>query len=119
MSATTVDSGGPGPHDPTGDAAGSRVTHERPGSEDRSAIRTDIQGLRALAVSLVVIYHVFPGSLSGGFVGVDVFFVISGFLITLHLMQKPPSGGRDLAKFWGRRIRRLLPASLLVLTTTL
>ncbi len=119
MSATTVDTGGSGPHDPTGDDAGSRVSHERPGSEDRSAIRTDIQGLRALAVSLVVVYHVFPGSLSGGFVGVDVFFVISGFLITLHLMQKPPSGGRDLAKFWGRRIRRLLPASLLVLTTTL
>ena len=97
-----------------------RAVHERPGSEDRAGVRTDIQGLRALAVSLVVVYHVFPHSfLSGGFVGVDVFFVISGFLITLHLMQKPPSRGRDLATFWGRRVRRLLPASLLVLTTTL
>jgi peptidoglycan/LPS O-acetylase OafA/YrhL len=96
------------------------AVHERPASADRTAVRTDIQGLRALAVSLVVVYHVFPHSfLSGGFVGVDVFFVISGFLITLHLMQKPPSRGRDLATFWGRRVRRLLPASLLVLTTTL
>jgi peptidoglycan/LPS O-acetylase OafA/YrhL len=84
-----------------------------------TVLRTDIQGLRAVAVSLVVVYHLFPSSLTGGFAGVDVFFVISGFLITLHLMQRPPSGARDLATFWGRRIRRLLPASLLVLTTTL
>ena len=96
-----------------------RALPDHPGSEKRAGLRTDIQGLRALAVSLVVVYHVFPGSLSGGFVGVDVFFVISGFLITLHLMQRRPSSGRDLATFWGRRVRRLLPASLLVLTVTL
>ena len=95
------------------------AAHERPGSGSRTEVRTDIQGLRAIAVSLVVVYHVLPSALSGGFVGVDVFFVISGFLITLHLMQQPPSGGRDLATFWGRRVRRLLPASLLVLSTTL
>ena len=93
---------------------------EHSGRAGGTAVRSDIQGLRALAVSLVVVYHVFPHRfLPGGFVGVDVFFVISGFLITLHLMQKPPSGGRDLATFWGRRVRRLLPASLLVLTSTL
>jgi peptidoglycan/LPS O-acetylase OafA/YrhL len=112
MSATTMDP--PGVPEGTADTGrdGSRTDHG-------AVLRTDIQGLRAVAVSLVVIYHLVPTSLTGGFAGVDVFFVISGFLITLHLMQKPPSGARDLAKFWGRRIRRLLPASLLVLGTTL
>jgi peptidoglycan/LPS O-acetylase OafA/YrhL len=80
--------------------------------------RQDIQGLRAVAVSLVLIYHVWPDALSGGYVGVDVFFVISGFLITAHLLQHPPRSRRDLAEFWGRRIRRLLPAALLVLAAT-
>jgi peptidoglycan/LPS O-acetylase OafA/YrhL len=84
-----------------------------------SVVRTDIQGLRALAVTLVLVYHLSPKTLSGGFIGVDVFFVISGFLITLHLLGHVPSGPRDLAKFWSRRVRRLLPASLLVLATTL
>jgi peptidoglycan/LPS O-acetylase OafA/YrhL len=95
-------------------AAGRDASRERdPG------IRTDIQGLRAIAVSIVVVYHLAPTWLSGGFAGVDVFFVISGFLITSHLLARAPRTGRDLATFWSRRIRRLLPASLLVLTTTL
>ena len=81
-------------------------------------VRPDIQALRALAVSLVVVYHLFPAWLPGGFVGVDAFFVISGFLITLHLVERPPRGGGDLLAFWGRRVRRLLPASLLVLAAT-
>lgn len=80
--------------------------------------RYDIQGLRALAVSLVVIFHLWPGALTGGFVGVDVFFVISGYLITAHLVANPPRTVRDLASFWGRRIRRLLPAAFLVLLVT-
>ena len=122
MSATTLDSGGAGVGDPNG--ARGQVADSRGGGTggvraDGHVLRTDIQGLRAVAVSLVVIYHLVPSSLTGGFIGVDVFFVISGFLITLHLMQRPPSGGRDLARFWGRRVRRLLPASLLVLATTL
>lgn len=90
-----------------------------PGVVDDHRLRTDIQALRALAVSLVLVYHLFPGSLTGGYIGVDVFFVISGFLITSHLLASPPRGGRDLLTFWGRRIRRLLPASLLVLAVTL
>ena len=84
-----------------------------------SGTRTDIQALRAIAVSLVLVYHLWPHRLTGGFTGVDVFFVISGFLITSHLLGRPPRGGRDLAVFWSRRIRRLLPASLLVLVVTL
>lgn len=83
------------------------------------APRTDIQGLRAVAVSLVVVYHLFPDRLTGGFVGVDVFFVISGFLITSHLITRAPRGIGDLLAFWGRRIRRLLPASLFVLAVTM
>lgn len=101
----------------------SRSLVERPpGSRDgraASGTRTDIQALRAVAVTLVLVYHLWPGSLTGGFTGVDVFFVISGFLITSHLLGRPPRSGRDLAEFWSRRLRRLLPASLLVLTVTL
>ena len=81
--------------------------------------RADIQGLRAIAVALVLAFHLWPDQLTGGFVGVDVFFVISGYLITSHLLQRPPASGRDVAKFWARRLRRLLPAALLVLLVTL
>jgi peptidoglycan/LPS O-acetylase OafA/YrhL len=81
--------------------------------------RKDIQGLRALAVALVVIFHLWAHGLRGGFVGVDVFFVISGFLITSHLLTKPPQTWSDLGAFWARRIRRLLPAALTVLTVSL
>lgn len=89
------------------------------GARDEKVLRTDIQGLRALAVALVVAYHLHAAAVPGGFVGVDVFFVISGFLITAHLVARPPRSGRDLGAFWGRRIRRLLPASLLVLVASL
>ncbi|MBV1780792.1 acyltransferase [Paeniglutamicibacter sp. ABSL32-1] len=81
--------------------------------------RGDIQGLRAIAVSLVVVYHLWPQRLTGGFIGVDVFFVISGFLITSHLMKRPPKSWSDLVAFWMRRVKRLLPASFLVLGATL
>lgn len=80
-------------------------------------MRTDIQGLRALAVVLVLLHHLWPGQIRGGFVGVDVFFVISGFLITSHLLSRPPTKAGDLLDFWGRRIRRLLPAATLVIVT--
>jgi len=83
------------------------------------ARRADIQGLRAIAVGLVVLFHLWPHRLTGGFIGVDVFFVISGYLITAHLLDRPPTTGRDVAAFWARRIRRLLPAALLVIGVTL
>lgn len=82
--------------------------------------RPDIQGLRTVAVGLVVIYHVWPGFLSGGFIGVDVFFVISGFLIIGSLLNEVAATGRiQLAVFYSKRIRRLLPASSLVLLATI
>ncbi|CAN5148012.1 acyltransferase family protein [soil metagenome] len=75
-----------------------------------------IQGLRAIAVLLVVIYHFEPGRLTGGYIGVDVFFVISGFLITQQLARELERTDRiKLPSFWAKRVRRLLPASLLVL----
>lgn len=78
--------------------------------------RLDIQGLRALAVLLVVFYHLRPDLVGGGYIGVDVFFVISGFLITSHMLREVlTSGTIKLREFWGRRIRRLLPAAFSVL----
>ncbi len=85
--------------------------------EPRSgAFRPEIQALRALAVTLVVVFHLFPRVLPGGYVGVDVFFVISGFLITGQLGRELERTGRiRLGRFWARRARRLLPASFAVL----
>ena len=84
-----------------------------------TAVRVDIQALRAVAVMLVVLFHLWPNRLTGGFVGVDVFFAISGFLITAHLLREAQGSGRiSLPAFWARRARRLLPASLLVLAVS-
>ena len=77
--------------------------------------RRDIDGLRAVAIALVLAYHVAPTIFPGGFVGVDVFFVLSGYLITKILVAAPGQLGR----FYGRRARRLAPALLVVLAATL
>lgn len=75
-----------------------------------------IQGLRAIAVLLVVVFHFWPGRLTGGYVGVDVFFVISGFLITGQLVRElQATNGIALPNFWAKRVRRLMPAAVLVL----
>lgn len=85
-----------------------------------STFRPDIEGLRAIAVGGVVAFHFGMSDLPGGFIGVDIFFVISGYLITRHLMQEIDCCGTvDLWRFYGRRARRLLPASLLVIAVTL
>ncbi len=77
--------------------------------------RADIQALRAIAVLLVVVNHIWAVRLPGGYVGVDVFFVISGFLITAHLLGEVARSGRvSLSAFYARRARRLLPAALVV-----
>ncbi|WP_160425276.1 acyltransferase family protein, partial [Agromyces seonyuensis] len=70
-----------------------------------------LDGLRALAVLAVIAYHAVPAAVPGGFAGVDVFFVISGFLITrLLLAERDATGGMRVLRFWMRRARRLLPA---------
>ncbi|MER8807133.1 acyltransferase family protein [Mesorhizobium australicum] len=85
-----------------------------------ASFRPDIQGLRALAVGGVVAYHFGVTALPGGFAGVDIFFVISGWLITTHLMQEITETGRlDLWRFYARRARRLLPAAIFVILATL
>lgn len=81
--------------------------------------RPDIDGLRALAVLGVVIHHAFPTLLPGGFIGVDIFFVISGYLITSILFIEDQNGNVDLTRFYLRRMRRLLPALILVLLSCL
>jgi len=95
----------------TGDEAGTA-----PG--DRK-FRPDVEGLRAVAVLLVVLYHAGIPWLTGGFVGVDVFFVLSGFVITgLLLRERATSGTTKLLNFYGRRSRRILPAATLVIMLT-
>ena len=82
--------------------------------------RLDIQILRAVAVSTVVLFHLWPSFLPGGYVGVDVFFVISGFLISGHIQSQLRSGNKfSFLSFYARRIRRLLPAASFVLFVTL
>jgi peptidoglycan/LPS O-acetylase OafA/YrhL len=91
-----------------------------PTPKAQAKYRPDIDGLRAIAILSVVFYHAgFPG-FSGGFVGVDVFFVISGFLISALLFNEAVTTGRvNLSAFYARRVRRLMPAGLLVVAVTL
>lgn len=82
--------------------------------------RPDIDGLRAIAVLSVVIFHAFPaGKLKGGFIGVDIFFVISGFLITGILLRELKAGTFSILQFYARRVVRIFPALIAVLVTCL
>lgn len=87
-------------------------------SLERSGFRLDIQGMRAIAVLLVLLYHAGVPGVRGGYIGVDVFFVISGFLITTHIVKLLDQDNLHLRTFWSRRIRRLLPASWSVAAIT-
>ena len=78
--------------------------------------RPDIDGLRAVAVGSVVAYHYFPKTAHGGFIGVDIFFVISGFLITSILAEQIAHGGIAFGDFYARRVRRIFPDLAVVLT---
>ncbi|MFE0801348.1 acyltransferase family protein [Streptomyces sp. NPDC058812] len=92
----------------------------RAGSRPKPPFRRDIQGLRGLAVTLVVLAHAGLPHLAGGYVGVDVFFVISGFLITSGLLREAgQSGSLPLRRFYGRRALRILPLATLVCLSTI
>ncbi len=87
-----------------------RLTHPR--------YRADIDGLRAIAVLAVIGFHAFPDRFPGGFIGVDIFFVISGFLISTIIFESLERGRFSFSEFYGRRIRRIFPALVLVLAAT-
>ncbi|KVC94769.1 acyltransferase [Burkholderia ubonensis] len=97
--------------DPRGEAR-SHASRQTPG------YRPDIDALRALAVASVVVFHAFPNWLPGGFVGVDVFFVISGYLITSHILRELDESRFSFRSFYGKRIRRIFPALLITLIGT-
>lgn len=81
--------------------------------------RLDIDGLRAAAVISVVAFHAFPNFIKGGFIGVDVFFVISGFLISTIIFNNLEIGSFSFVEFYSRRIKRIFPSLLLALFATL
>src|SRR5579862_6321871 len=86
---------------------------------DRSRYRPHLDGVRTLAVYIVVAFHAGLGVMSGGFIGVDIFFVLSGFLVTNLLLSDVARNGRvQLRRFYSRRVRRILPASLVTLVVT-
>jgi len=80
--------------------------------------RPDIDGLRAVAVLLVLFHHLFPNSITGGFIGVDIFFVISGFLITTQIFTELEAGKFSITEFYQRRINRIIPTLLVVSATS-
>lgn len=81
--------------------------------------RPHIDGLRAIAVLSVIVFHYFPHRLPGGFLGVDVFFVISGYLITQIVLRDLDRKDFSLFTFYGRRVRRILPALIVTLILVL
>ncbi len=86
--------------------------------ENRLRYILGLDGLRAVAVLAVIAYHLHIGPASGGFLGVDLFFVISGYLITTILLHKQDLGYQELLPFWMGRIRRLLPAAYVMIFLT-
>lgn len=93
--------------------------HSSDASRPHPQYRLDIDGLRAVAVLSVILYHAYPSLLLGGFAGVDVFFVISGYLIAAIIFQHIEENRFSIAAFYSRRIRRIFPALLLVLCSCL
>ncbi|MDN7413115.1 acyltransferase family protein [Burkholderia vietnamiensis] len=96
-------------------AAESHSGAQEAASRPAAGYRPDIDVLRALAVSSVILFHAFPRLLRGGFIGVDIFFVISGYLITAHILRDLGESHFSFGAFYGRRIRRIFPALLIVL----
>ena len=102
-----------------GRATGSARSDGIPGSKPRPLThpkyRPDIDGLRAIAVLAVILFHAFPNWIGGGFIGVDVFFVISGYLISTILIDNLAKNTFSVSEFYARRIKRIFPALIIVL----
>ncbi len=93
-----------------------RVEDEAGTAPEDRRFRPDVQGMRAIAILLVVLYHAHVPGFGGGYVGVDVFFVISGFVITgLLLRERSSTGSTSIRAFYGRRARRIIPAATVVI----
>lgn len=91
--------------------------HTTPESLTGPDYRPDIDGLRAVAVVSVVLFHAFPWMIPGGFIGVDVFFVISGYLITRIILRGTATGTFGFRDFYARRARRIFPSLIVVLAS--
>jgi peptidoglycan/LPS O-acetylase OafA/YrhL len=118
MPGRAFDAQASGVTDDVGPRAGRSTDHRHawpPGID----YRPDIDGLRAIAVLAVIVFHLHESLLPGGFVGVDVFFVISGFLITRNILREIEHGAFSLLEFYRRRVRRIAPAMLVVVAVTL
>jgi len=95
------------------------MTHHKHPHLAHPKYRPDIDGLRAIAILAVVIFHAFPLIMPGGFIGVDIFFVISGFLISSIIFSSLERDRFSLVEFYARRVKRIFPALILVFTTCL
>jgi peptidoglycan/LPS O-acetylase OafA/YrhL len=93
-------------------------TAPKPRNRPGEGYRPHLDGLRAVAVYLVVLFHAGAERVNGGFIGVDVFFVLSGYLVTQLLMRDLSRGAIRFGRFYARRMRRLLPASFAALVIT-
>lgn len=91
------------------------MTNTSPQYLSHPSYRSDIDGLRAIAILAVVAFHAFPSSLRGGFIGVDIFFVISGFLISKSIFEDFDKNTFNFAEFYSRRVKRIFPALIIVL----
>jgi peptidoglycan/LPS O-acetylase OafA/YrhL len=95
------------------------MLHTVPPVYQKSDYRPDIDGLRAIAILAVIIYHAFPKLLPGGFTGVDIFFVISGYLISKHIWEDLAAESFSIRTFYARRVRRIFPALSVILLVSL
>src|SRR5262245_8947774 len=102
-------------------ATGRRATEgaDAAGSEALGTYQPGLDGLRAMAILVVLAYHAEIPAARGGFLGISQFFTLSGFLIASILLRRHQAGDPDLRSFWGRRYRRLLPAAFLTLAGVL
>src|SRR6476646_5741867 len=114
MLPPTVASPTPSLNDRGAASAARRSDASRAGDHSSDRYRPDIDGMRAIAVLSVMVFHFWRSALPGGFVGVDIFFVISGFLITTHIRNDVVAGKFSLIAFYSRRVKRIAPAMLVI-----